>query len=54
MVEQLIREGSKFKIPVHRKTPISLLLLPKLRKLFISEKPILSMLDLEYPLGYAF
>ena len=40
MVEQLIREGSKHvKIPVHRKNPISLLLLPKLRKLFISEKP---------------
>ena len=35
MVEQLIREGSKHvKIPVHRKNPISLLLLPKLRKLF--------------------
>lgn len=40
MVEKLIREGTKhIQMPVHRKNPISLLQLLKLRKLFLFEKP---------------
>ena len=40
MVEQLIREGSRHvKFPVHKKNPISLLQVPKLRKFFLREKP---------------
>ena len=40
MVEKLIREGTKhIQMPVHRKNPISLLQVLKLRKLFLSEKP---------------
>lgn len=40
MVEQLIREGSRhIKIPVHKKNPISLSQVPRLRKFFLQEKP---------------
>ena len=40
MVEHLIRDGSRhIRMPVHRKSPASLLQVLKLRKLFLHEKP---------------
>ena len=40
MVDQLIRDGSQhIQMPVHRKNPVSLLQVLKLRKLFLHEKP---------------
>lgn len=40
MIDQLASEGSRhIEIPVHRKSPISIIQLSKLRKIFIREKP---------------
>lgn len=40
MVEQLLRDGSEhISIPIHRKSPVSLLQVLKLRKLFLDQKP---------------